>query len=463
MKTRYLYLLIIILAISDLFIINLAYLGTYIFLLDDRALQIKGIYMEGLIVSNLVWLVAALYSKLYTEKTVRRIDFIYSATLKSFLLHFVLFACYLAFFKEKAISREFFLIACVALLLCLFISRFVGTFFENRLLRYFKASKPVAVLGMNKMGLRLAAFFEQKKNQYEFSGFLDERDELSIDSEGRVLPMVCEQIKVAARSGIQEVYVPLSPENMINANALLKEGEKQCVRMKFVPDLTNTFVTPFKLSYMEEFPVISMRHDPLEEIENRFKKRIFDIVFSLLAIIFVLSWLYPILGLIIKIQSPGPILFKQKRDGRNNQIFYCYKFRSMKMNSESDTKQATKDDDRITRIGRFMRRTSLDELPQFFNVLFGDMSVVGPRPHPLSLTQQYREIIDQYMVRHFLKSGISGWAQVNGFRGETKDPELMRKRIEYDIWYLENWSVMLDVRIVIQTVINMIRGEENAY
>ncbi|MFC6099786.1 undecaprenyl-phosphate glucose phosphotransferase [Olivibacter domesticus] len=462
MKTRYLYLLIFILAVSDLFIVNLVYLLTFNFLADGRA-QLKGIYMDGLVVSNLVWLVSSFLCKLYTEKTVRRIDYIYSTTLRSFLLHFACFACYIAFFKERAISREFLLIMYGGILLSLFVSRFVGTLFENRLLRYFKASKPVAVLGMNKMGLRLAAFFEQKKNQYEFNGFLDDHEHLSISEDGRLLPLVCRQIEVAAKSGIQEVYVPLSPENMVNANMLLREGERQCVRMKFVPDLTGTLVTPFKLSYMEEFPVISMRHDPLEEIENRFKKRIFDIIFSLLVIVFVLSWLYPIIGIIIKLQSPGPILFKQKRDGRNNQTFYCYKFRSMKMNSESDSKQATKDDDRITAIGKFIRRTSLDELPQFFNVLLGDMSVVGPRPHILSMTKQYREIIDQYMVRHFLKSGITGWAQVNGLRGETKDPELMRKRVEHDVWYLENWSIMLDLRIVIQTVINMIRGEENAY
>lgn len=461
MKTRYLYLLIFILAVSDLILINLAYLST--FYLIGKMSSLHGIYLDALIVSNLVWLVSSFLCKLYTEKTVRRIDFIYGKTFRSYLLHFAIFACYTAFFKEKAISREFLLVMYVGLLLYLFVSRFVGTFFENRLLHYFKASKPVAVLGMNKMGLRLATFFEQKKNQYEFSGFLDEREGLCVAEDGSVLPVVCEQIRVAAKSGIHEVYVPLSPENMSTANALLIEGEKQCVRMKFVPDLTSALITPFKLSYMGDFPVISMRHDPLEEIENRFKKRIFDIVFSSLAIIFVLSWLYPILGLIIKIQSPGPILFKQKRDGRNNQTFYCYKFRSMKMNNESDTRQATKNDDRITPIGRFIRRTSLDELPQFFNVLLGDMSVVGPRPHPLSLTKQYREIIDQYMVRHFLKSGITGWAQVNGFRGETKDPELMRKRVEHDVWYLENWSVMLDVRIIIQTVINMIKGEENAY
>src|SRR5690606_14939651 len=207
MKTRYLYLLIFILAISDLLIVNVVYLGTFYYLVGNVGL--RGIYMDGLVISNLIWLVASFFCKLYTEKTVRRIDFIYSSTLKSFLLHLALFACDSAFFKEHAISREFLLIMYVGLSLCLFVSRFLGTLFENRLLRYFKASKPVAVLGMNKMGLRLAAFFEQKKNQYDFNGFLDDNEELAIGEDGRLLPMVCQQIEVAAKSGIQEVYVPL--------------------------------------------------------------------------------------------------------------------------------------------------------------------------------------------------------------------------------------------------------------
>ena len=157
------------------------------------------------------------------------------------------------------------------------------------------------------------------------------------------------------------------------------------------------------------------------------------------------------------------MFFKQLRSGRDNKPFWCYKFRSMKVNSNSDTIQATKLDARITKIGAFLRKTSLDEFPQFFNVLKGDMSIVGPRPHMLKHTEKYSAIINQFMVRQFLKPGVTGWAQVNGYRGETKNIEQMEKRVEYDIWYMERWSSMLDIRIIFMTIINIFRGEEQAF
>jgi putative colanic acid biosynthesis UDP-glucose lipid carrier transferase len=198
-------------------------------------------------------------------------------------------------------------------------------------------------------------------------------------------------------------------------------------------------------------------------MDDRVVKRLFDIAFSLFVIVFIFSWLYPILALLIKLESPGPVIFKQERSGRNNVQFYCYKFRSMRVNDECHLKQASKNDCRITRIGRILRKTSLDELPQFFNVLLGNMSVVGPRPHMLKHTEHYREVVDQYMVRHYMKPGITGWAQVNGYRGETIELGLMEKRVEHDIWYMENWSALLDIKIVMLTVLNVIKGEKNAY
>jgi undecaprenyl-phosphate galactose phosphotransferase/putative colanic acid biosynthesis UDP-glucose lipid carrier transferase len=176
----------------------------------------------------------------------------------------------------------------------------------------------------------------------------------------------------------------------------------------------------------------------------------------------IFTWLFPILMILIKVSSEGPIFFKQQRSGVGNRTFTCYKFRTMKENKESETVQASKNDSRITCIGKILRKTSLDELPQFYNVLIGDMSVVGPRPHMLKHTEIYSELIKNYLVRHFVKPGITGWAQVNGLRGETSELKQMATRVEYDIWYLENWSFMLDVKVIVKTIINMIKGDKNA-
>jgi putative colanic acid biosynthesis UDP-glucose lipid carrier transferase len=206
-----------------------------------------------------------------------------------------------------------------------------------------------------------------------------------------------------------------------------------------------------------------MRKIPTDEPINLFIKRIFDITFSLVVIIGVLSWLTPILGLIIKIESKGPIFFKQKRNGLDYKEFYCFKFRSMRPNPEAHLHQIKKNDPRVTRIGKIIRKTSIDELPQFINVLKGDMSVVGPRPHMVSHTHMYAEKIDKFMVRHFIKPGITGLAQVSGFRGEVEDDNFITNRVKYDIFYLENWSIIMDLRIVFKTVIDALAGDEKAY
>jgi putative colanic acid biosynthesis UDP-glucose lipid carrier transferase len=340
------------------------------------------------------------------------------------------------------------------------LSRFTGTALQALLNKNFGVRKAVAILDMNHGGSKLAKYLGQQSS-LNFVGFLNEG--ISVSEQGElVMTSAARQLTAAVNSGVEEVFVSIDSSRMNDVTELIREGEKQCVRLKFVPDLT-ALETNFRFDRMGDFTVLCARTEPLESIENRFKKRLFDILISSAVVVFILSWLYPILAIIIKLQSPGPVLFKQLRSGRDNKPFWCYKFRSMRINDESDNRQASVNDNRITPIGRFMRRTNLDEFPQFFNALFGQMSVIGPRPHMVSHTEQYSKIIDKYMVRHFLKPGISGLAQVNGYRGETKDPSLMEKRVEHDIWYMENWSLMFDLRIVFLTIINTLKGEENAY
>jgi putative colanic acid biosynthesis UDP-glucose lipid carrier transferase len=269
----------------------------------------------------------------------------------------------------------------------------------------------------------------------------------------------------AIQNKIDIVYCALPGTRRSDITDLMEFCERNTIRFRVIPS-ADSFIPVVKTSGLEfhgAVPVSKIRHEPLDNATKRRLKRAFDIMFSLGVILFIFTWLFPILAFLVKLSSRGPVFFKQMRLGKDNEQFVCWKFRSMRMNKEADSKQATKNDPRVTKVGAFLRKSNLDEMPQFFNVLFGHMSIVGPRPHPLRLNDQYRDIIDKYMVRHFVRPGITGWAQVNGFRGETQTPELMEKRVELDVWYLENWSFMLDLRIVVKTVTNMFGKDENAY
>ncbi|MGM0634654.1 MAG: exopolysaccharide biosynthesis polyprenyl glycosylphosphotransferase [Bacteroidota bacterium] len=233
--------------------------------------------------------------------------------------------------------------------------------------------------------------------------------------------------------------------------------------LKFIPDNKDIYSRRLKVDYYGYLPILSLRTIPIEDPINKFLKRTFDIVLSLIVIVFVLSWLTPLLAILIKLETKGPVFFKQKRNGLDYEEFYCYKYRSMRVNPEADIHQVSKNDKRITKIGRILRKTSIDELPQFYNVLRGDMSVVGPRPHMVSHTHIYAERIDKFMVRHFIKPGITGLAQVSGFRGEVETDYDIISRVKYDIFYLENWSILLDIKIVFLTIYNAIRGDKKAY
>ena len=238
--------------------------------------------------------------------------------------------------------------------------------------------------------------------------------------------------------------------------------DDKMIRLRIVPELSAFKQRKIKFESLVYIPIINLREEPLQYEINRLIKRTFDIIFSLIIILFVMSWLVPLIGVLIKLESKEPIFFTQKRSGLDNKEFKCYKFRSMIVNEKSDTQQASKNDSRMTILGRFLRRSSIDEMPQFFNVFIGDMSVVGPRPHMLKHTVDYSKIIDGYMLRHLVMPGITGAAQVNGFRGETKTKEDMENRVKYDVWYLENWTLFLDIKLIFLTALNLIKGSENA-
>ncbi len=262
---------------------------------------------------------------------------------------------------------------------------------------------------------------------------------------------------------IDEIYCSTSDLDDESINELIDFADNNLKVLKFLPDNKDIYAKRLKIDYYGYLPILSLRTIPIEEPINLYLKRFFDILVSSLVILGILSWLTPILAIIIKIESKGPVFFKQKRNGLDYKEFYCYKFRSMKPNPEADIHQVRKNDVRITNTGKFLRKTSIDELPQFFNVFLGEMSVVGPRPHMVSHTHMYAERIDKFMVRHFIKPGITGLAQVSGFRGEVENDHDIINRVKFDIFYLENWSILLDTKIIFLTIYNAIRGDRKAY
>lgn len=314
----------------------------------------------------------------------------------------------------------------------------------------------VIIVGAGKQVDQLISFFNENPDYgYKLERVFD------VKEEKKNAFKVC--FDFVSNNKIDEIYCSLSSLTNTDLTYFVNYTDNNLKKLKLLPDTKNVLSRNLILDYYGYIPIVSLRNIPLDGRSSQITKRTFDIVFSLLVVVLILSWLTPILAILIKLESKGPVFFKQKRNGLNYEEFYCYKFRSMGLNPIADLEQVQKNDPRITRIGAILRKTSIDELPQFFNVLLGDMSVVGPRPHMVSHTEKYAKSVDKFMVRHFIKPGITGLAQTNGYRGEVENDKDIINRVKYDIFYLENWSILLDIKIIITTVVNAIRGEEKAY
>ena len=259
-----------------------------------------------------------------------------------------------------------------------------------------------------------------------------------------------------------ELYLCISRKEKNTIRRVSQFCDRHVVRFYYVPVSVESIGLNLKREMLDDIEIYTTYENPLQNSVNRAVKRVLDIVLSLVFLI-PTAILLPFIWIIVKIQSPGPLLFKQVRTGLDGKEFKCYKFRSMHVNKDADKVQATKNDPRKFPFGNFMRKANIDELPQFYNVLQGRMSIVGPRPHMLAHTEQYSQLIDKYMVRHFVKPGVTGWAQVTGFRGETKELWQMEGRVKRDIWYMEHWSIWLDLRIIWMTFKTMFVHDKNAY
>ncbi len=297
---------------------------------------------------------------------------------------------------------------------------------------------------------------------YKIMGFFDDDPE-KIGVLPNYLGKVSDIKDYIKKQRVDEIFctLPSSEEDIISD--LIMFSEKNMIRFQSIPEFHRYIKRRFTFYFLESTPVLSLRNEPLQHFSNRFVKRSFDFIISGTLLLTIFPIIFLIFGIAIKLSSRGPILFVQKRTGIKGKEFNCYKFRSMKPNKEADKLQAVANDPRVTKVGAFMRKTNIDELPQLLNVLRNDMSLVGPRPHMLKHTDQYSAIIDKFMVRHLVKPGITGWAQVTGCRGETKTVEEMEERVKRDVWYLENWTFFLDLKIIFLTAFNMFKGDKKAF
>ena len=310
------------------------------------------------------------------------------------------------------------------------------------------------IIGSSIESQNLELFFNENKQ----AGYLHKKTFTDVSKKS-----ILDSINFVKEQEIDEIYCSTENINDQEVKALIKFCDNNLKTIKFIPNSTKLNSKKLIYETYDSLPILSLRRVPLQDSVNLFFKRFIDIIISLAVIVFVLSWLTPIIALFIKKESDGPVFFKQTRNGINYEEFSCLKFRSMIVNENAHKLQATKGDTRVTKIGAFLRKTSLDEMPQFINVLLGDMSVVGPRPHMIKENDKYYKTVDKYMLRHVIKPGITGLAQVSGYRGEVEKESDIVNRIKFDIYYLENWSILLDVKIILRTILNSIKGEDKAY
>lgn len=353
----------------------------------------------------------------------------------------------------------------VALSVCLVIFRFGLRFLIRKYRMKERHTRFVVLVGSTGNNLELYhEMADMEGTGYSVVGYFDETPNPAFPAECPYLGTPAQVEEYLAEHGnVHYLFCCLPSRDSDAILPLIHYCENHLVHFFSVPNVRNYLHHRMSFNIMGNVPYLSLRPDPLSWPENRLLKRTFDIVFSLLFLCLLFPFILIGVTIVTGVTMPGPLFFRQKRNGLNGKEFYCYKFRSMKVNADADRVQATENDPRKTRWGNIMRKTNIDELPQFINVLLGDMSIVGPRPHMLLHTQEYSKLINKYMVRHFVKPGITGWSQVTGFRGETKELKDMEGRIRGDIWYLEHWSFALDLYIIYKTVANVFRGEKNAY
>jgi putative colanic acid biosynthesis UDP-glucose lipid carrier transferase len=416
--------------------------------------------LDILLFATACWMVCTLLTKNYYINRLPGLLINALNLSKYYLLYFLLLFVYLQLVHKLQISHVQIILFAVWLYIFLLVWRIVVFTFIKRALKASKRRQPVIIAGVSVSSIHFKEFVDAHPEYgMNILGFFTDKTNEKVT----VLGTYEELIPYCENNNISEIICSADKLSKEDINNILEYCENNFISLKVIPDSFGLLGRPFVTTFIEHVPLLALRKNPFDEPTNQFLKRGFDILFSLFIIVFVLSWLLPILAILIKLNSKGPVFFIQERSGLSNKPFRCMKLRSMMMNNAADVNQASKNDARVTKVGKFLRKTSLDELPQFFNVLGGSMSVVGPRPHMIKHTEEYSQVVDKYMVRHFVKPGITGLSQVMGYRGETRNLYLMKMRVRMDRFYIDNWSFYLDLKVVWATILLLFRRDQNAY
>jgi putative colanic acid biosynthesis UDP-glucose lipid carrier transferase len=415
----------------------------------------------------LVWIISSQITGLYDDFRSRDFRYEIIARMKTALVQPLAAAVILILVKETILARLFLVLYSSSLVVLIGAEKFVLGSTLKILRRRGRNLRSLLVIGAGRVGLGFAdAVARHTEFGYRIIGFLDDKKVPSLN--GSYLGPISKLEAILTDRRIDNVVVALPNSAYKKVEEIVRVCEDFTTTVRIIPNYSRFLSTSYSFSMFDRYPIISPRDEKLAEFHWRIAKRAFDTGFTLLLFALVFWWLWPIIALAIKLTSPGPVFFKQIREGRYNRTFVAYKFRSMvccgsDVDENGKYQQAAKGDRRITTIGKILRKTNLDELPQFINVLKGEMSIVGPRPHPLPLDVESKAETRMYMQRYLVKPGITGWAQVNGHRGETREPMAMQRRVNSDLWYIENWSFWLDLRIILKTIFMTVKGDPHAY
>jgi len=404
------------------------------------------------------WTLSSILTDYYKVLRFTKFLRLLSLTFRHFFIFILGFFTFFGIYKEGFVVHNQFLIL-TSILLTTFSLKIIFYFSLKWYRNLGKNFRKVVVIGVDDSSKKIISLFNQNKTLgYKYLGYFTNK--VNTDKLGTIE----DSFQFILDNTVDEIYCSLKELNTTTIAKIRSFSNSNNIILKLIPDSNKLYSKNQNIEFYDDtLVVLNVKKLPFEFSENYIIKRFFDIIFSIIVCLFILTWLIPILWVFVKIESKGPLIFSQKREGLDGRKFICYKFRSMKLNTMSDKVHAVENDIRVTGIGSFIRKTSIDELPQFLNVIKGDMSVVGPRPHIPSLSSEYQKDVDDYFKRHAVKPGITGLAQVSGYRGEIKKRSDIKNRVRLDIFYIENWSFLLDIKIILMTVFNVFKGEENAY